>query len=221
MKKVRTPRRVLIGLKFGRLLVLQKPTGKGRIYECQCDCGKVVLVESGRLVSNNTRSCGCYQADTRGLHSVKHGASRGYEKTPEYRAWRAMKSRCYNPRVHNFSSYGGRGIRVSPLWINDFSAFLSEVGPRPSPKHSLDRKECNKNYEPGNVRWADIPTQANNKRESRRLNAWGVSAPISTWAAWSGLKYMTIYARIAKGVSPERAVLPVSMHPVQGIEVRQ
>jgi hypothetical protein len=58
---------------------------------------------------------------------------------PEYRAWQGMKKRCFNRASRDFRDYGGRGITVAPEWLNDFAAFLRDMGARPSPRHSLDR----------------------------------------------------------------------------------
>lgn len=86
-------------------------------------------------------------------------------KTPEYQALHMARQRCHNPKNRKYKNYGARGIEVCPQWRarNGFHAFFAEVGPRPSPTHSLDRKDVNKNYEPGNVRWATCAEQANNK----------------------------------------------------------
>lgn len=93
---------------------------------------------------------------------VKHNAC----KTPEYNAWCKMKSRCYAPNNTGFRYWGGRGISVCQEWRDSFSAFLGYVGPRPSPKHSLDRyPDPDGNYEPGNVRWATRAEQRANQRD--------------------------------------------------------
>ncbi len=48
--------------------------------------------------------------------------------------------------------------------MNDFWAFLSDIGERPSRLYSLDRINNDGNYEPGNVRWATPKEQSNNQR---------------------------------------------------------
>jgi hypothetical protein len=93
-------------------------------------------------------------------------------KTPEYQAWTNMKQRCCNHSCPNFSDYGGRGIKIHYEWVNDFDAFLKYIGPRPlKGSYSLDRIDNNGNYEPGNVRWADMDTQIQNRRGYSRRAA--------------------------------------------------
>jgi hypothetical protein len=83
----------------------------------------------------------------------------------EYGIWRTMLSRCRNPKTKEYVNYGGRGIQVCDRWENDFEAFLSDTGPRPSKRHSLDRIDVDGNYEPHNVRWATAREQAANQRK--------------------------------------------------------
>lgn len=91
---------------------------------------------------------------------VRHGMS----KTREYRAWLAMKTRTLNPNFARLESYAGRGITLTPEWAGSFLAFFKHIGPRPSVKHSVDRIENDRGYEPGNVRWATRAQQAQNRR---------------------------------------------------------
>jgi hypothetical protein len=78
-----------------------------------------------------------------------------------------MKDRVLNPNHPHFKDWGGRGITIYQPWIDDFEAFFAYIGPRPSPRHSLDRwPDRNGNYEPGNVRWATPREQQNNRRDN-------------------------------------------------------
>lgn len=85
-----------------------------------------------------------------------------------YGIWGGMLKRCYNPNCGDYHRYGGRGIGVCRRWRHDFSAFLHDMGPRPSPAHSLDRKKVNKGYSPTNFRRATRQQQADNKASTKK-----------------------------------------------------
>lgn len=154
----------LTGQRFGRLLVLgqagRRSTDSRILWSAVCDCGNVWEGVGIRLRAGGVRSCGCLRKV--GYH-VKHRETVD-GLTPEYRAWAAMKARCFNPRIRNFRNHGGRGITVCAEWRDDFDAFLAHVGRKPSPRHSLDRIDNDGNYEPGNVRWATALEQRHNRR---------------------------------------------------------
>ena len=88
----------------------------------------------------------------------------------EYHSWRAMRNRCFNPHDPKYPVYGGAGIRICDRWRDNFNAFLSDMGPRPTRAHSLDRIDTRGHYEPGNCRWATQTTQQRN-RTSTKLSA--------------------------------------------------
>lgn len=96
-----------------------------------------------------------------------HGHQTG-GKSLTYSSWSAMKQRCLNENHVSFEKYGGRGIAVCERW-NRFESFLADMGERPSKKHSLERQDTNKDYEPGNCVWALPKQQANNRRNNRVL----------------------------------------------------
>lgn len=133
-----------------------------------CECGAVSrLVRAARLKSGASRGCGCERNEKASVLRTKHGG----RATPEYAAWSGMIHRCENPNFRQYADWGGRGIRVCARWRSSFADFLADVGPRPSPKHSIDRIDVNGNYEPGNVRWATAVEQNSNRRNSMRKSA--------------------------------------------------
>lgn len=116
-------------------------------WNCVCTCGNSKAIRSNALVK--AKSCGCYRYDRK--CRVKHGDSKGVF---EYICWQNMKRRCLDEKNNHYGSYGGRGIIVCDRWLNSYENFLADMGRAPSPKHSLDRKDNDGNYEPDNCRWA-------------------------------------------------------------------
>lgn len=84
---------------------------------------------------------------------------------PFYVAWTNMKTRCRNPNSTQWKWYGGRGITYCERW-EDFEYFFEDMFVGWQPGLTLDRRNGNGNYEPGNCRWIARPVQAltRNKR---------------------------------------------------------
>lgn len=59
----------LVGKKFGRLTVVESALQEFRkrnfTWKCQCDCGKITYVNTSRLNSNRTKSCGCGELENK------------------------------------------------------------------------------------------------------------------------------------------------------------
>jgi len=128
-------------------------------YEVDCSCGTTLWVRANSFWGGHSKSCGCLKkekASLQGKASLTHGMSR----TPEWDAYVHAQQRCNNPKNKDYKNYGGRGIK---FLFTSFEQFFGELGKRPKGK-SLDRKNNEGNYEPGNVRWATKIQQANNKR---------------------------------------------------------
>lgn len=158
----------LVGKRFGRWTVIAAADVDGRQqsqWECRCDCGTVRVVPGDNLKAGRSTSCGCFRREVVGERFTTHGGT----ETSEYASWKAMKQRCLDPNRINFKNYGGRGITVCERWRDSFENFLADMGPKPTPEHSIDRWPDNDgNYEPTNCRWATDSEQQRNTRRQRK-----------------------------------------------------
>jgi hypothetical protein len=122
--------------------------------------------------------------------NITHGLS----KSPTYKSWLAMKTRCTNPNTPKFYNYGGRGITYDPKW-ETFEGFYADMGERPSLKYSLDRIDPDGNYTPSNCRWATVGEQNSNKRDNVRHEFRGESKTLAEWSKELNLDKKRVYHR--------------------------
>lgn len=197
-------------MRFGRLTVTRL-IGRGRqkilLWECKCACGSVCTAPTSGLRGVEGRkgkqSCGCLPRELSAARKFVHGHAR----TPEYRTWRGMLSRCYSTANNMYYCYGERGISVCDSWRTDFMAFLANMGTRPSTKHSIDRIDGNGNYEPSNCRWATPEEQARNKTTTRRLTHDGKTLSVPEWTETLGFPSALIAGRLKSGWSVSRSLI--------------
>lgn len=177
-----------------------------RIWECNCRCGKTKTVIEDNLLRKTTKSCGCWSRQY--LKTIRSKYDRTGKKLPgELISWRHMISRCNDPKNNRFKSYGGRGIRVCDRWLNSFSNFLSDMGPKPSHKHSLDRfPDTNGNYDVSNCRWATSVQQAYNKTVNITFEMDGATKCLAEWCFEKKMPYHTVFARLKRGFSFHEAI---------------
>lgn len=148
-----------IGRKNNRLTIVGfclDEYGK-KAFECVCDCGNRVIVKPTFWENGRIKSCGCLSEELKVEHSESLDRLR--------RIYGGMRERCMNPKSRAYRYYGARGISICEQWMNDRDAFIEwalENGYRND--LSIDRINNDGNYEPGNCRWADAKTQANNQR---------------------------------------------------------
>lgn len=113
----------------------------------------------------------------------------------EFQSWRAMRMRCHNPKCGKYPLYGGRGITVHPRWAH-LRNFIEDMGPKPTRRHTIDRIDTNRGYEPGNCRWATNKEQARNRRNNRYLTLNGETRLLVDWASELGLSTSCLWARV-------------------------
>lgn len=183
---------------YGRLTVLSRAVQSGVLaaWRCSCSCtqDRLVVVKGADLRRGAIKSCGCLRRTVA-----------GQGRTPEYRAWYAMMRRCYHKEHEAYDRYGGRGIQVDARW-HVFDVFLNDIGKRPSPKHSLERKENNEWYKPGNVVWATSTEQNQNRRNNRLITYKGRTMCLSAWEQTLSLPRGSLKRRLATGWSDVKAL---------------
>jgi hypothetical protein len=193
----------LTGKKFGRLTVVSEHgrTRKNSVtWDCVCDCGNRKIVIGYDLRSGNTSSCGCFQREGASRRRKTHGMT----GTKTYRAWEDMKKRCYNKNNKRYKTYGGRGIMVCERWHN-FDNFLSDMG-ESEVGMSIERIDNDKNYEPGNCKWASRQEQMRNTTRTRNIEFNGKVQCVSAWASELGVDPDTLLARLKYGWSIEKTM---------------
>ena len=200
--------------RFGRL-VAKYPTEKryqgAVIWFCECDCGNTHETTTRQLLSpvTPTRSCGCYNKDRLRETHTKHGM----HDSPEYGIWETIVQRCHNPKAKSFQRYGAKGIFMCIRWKDSFADFLADVGPRPSPEHTIDRRsnasgywcgrpdcsECGPLLREPNCHWATTREQSRNKDCNRWIEFAGFRLVARDWSTVLGIPYRTIYNRLNRG----------------------
>jgi hypothetical protein len=194
----------LSGQKFGMVTVVSRASSRNKdtFFNCKCDCGKIFIARADHLRRGETRSCGCQIVEAAKRALTTHGMT----DTQLYRIYRGMIKRCEKPNSEQARLYKGRGIKVCDEWHN-FETFRDwSLTNGYSENLTIDRIDNNGNYEPSNCRWADLITQANNKRTNRRIEYNGETKTLAQWARVFHIKYQKLWLRLKRGWEFERAV---------------
>jgi hypothetical protein len=204
----------IIGKKFNRLTVLEfVGTDKygNTKFLCECDCGNRKVLLGSKVKGGRTKSCGCLHSETARNNTKKHLSSH----TKLYSVYAHILSRCFCKTNKNYHNYGGRGITVCEEWadkekgFDKFKEWAYQNGYDENAKFgncTIDRINNDGNYEPSNCRWADIKTQANNKRQNHLITFNGKTQNVTQWATELGFTNSTLFNRIRKGWSVEETL---------------
>ncbi len=197
----------LSGMKFNSLTAIAYAGNRGgaTLWRCRCDCGGESLVKAFKLKSGSIKTCGCGRRSYMTNENAEPETHR-QSGTDVYNIWANMRRRCYDQSCDAYRYYGARGVAVCDEWRNSFSAFIADVGPRPSKDHSLDRIDVNGSYCPDNCRWATKRQQQRNKSDNRLIEFRGESKCLAEWAEIGGLPYGTLFDRLRRGMTMERAM---------------
>lgn len=197
----------LIGLRFGALVPIARAGSQRRyaMWLCACDCGQQVTVRSDHLLYGVKKAC---QINNHRWRVPKPpGVTTKYRS--EFKSWEHMRRRCNDPKEKTYANYGGRGIKVCARW-GKFANFIADMGPKPSPKHTIDRKNNNGNYTPKNCWWATPRQQSRNTRRSVFVRYEGKRVLLCDLVEQLGLNRQMVYGRLKIGWSLKDALsLPV------------
>lgn len=128
-------------------------------------------------------------------------------RSAEYRTWQALRNRCENPNDTKYHLYGGHGIKVCERWRESFANFYADMGPKPSPRHSVERRDGNGPYSPENCYWATYKQQNRNTSRNRMITFRGETLSLAEWAERTGIGYAALTHRVMRaGWSVERAL---------------
>ena len=194
----------MVGHKYGKLTALHRiSNADGHTkYECKCECGNIVIVDSCNLSTGATKSCGCIRKSTTKTLKLSHGQC----GTRLYRCWRNMIDRCENFNNVEYKNYGNRGIFVCEEWhsFNNFYIWALSNGYKDT--LTIERIDVNKGYSPDNCTWADYYTQARNRTDNVKIRFNGKEMILTDWAKEVGINESTIRARLKRGWSIEDAL---------------
>jgi hypothetical protein len=164
----------LLGLRFGRLVVIEKAlslNGRSR-WLCLCDCGNKHLALGQNLRNGHVSSCGCLLSEVGKAKMLKYNKSLNREihnetKTRLYHIYIGIKSRCYARTHHTYTAYGAHGIRMCDEWFDSFIAFRDwSLQNGYNDNLTIDRINPKDNYKPSNCRWVNHSIQNFNKSPS-------------------------------------------------------
>jgi len=207
MKKIKA------GDKYNRLVAIKfdhKNNDGKQFWLFKCDCGNEKIIETNKVKSGHTKSCGCLRKEIMKKNRTDYKIH-GMSEMPTYGVWEGIKGRCLNKNSKAYKNYGARGITICKRWMK-FENFYEDMGKKPKDL-TLDRIDNNKGYCKENCRWATKREQANNRRDNVFASINGVQIPFTELAEMFGLKRNTLYERLYRyNWSLEKSLLKLAKY---------
>lgn len=138
---------------------------------------------------------------THGLYRDENG-----KKSRLYHVWEDMKNRCLNKNNRRYPQYGGKGVKLFPLWMDYLPFYNWAMNSGYESNLTIDRIEVDGDYEPSNCRWATQKEQANNRTTNVIIEFNGESLTRQQWSEKLGMKKHVLKNRLKRGWTVERAL---------------
>lgn len=195
-----------VGAKLGAWKILRDLDTQTVLCLCTACGSKVQKIRKSDLKRGKSLMCvSCSR-------TAKQGTTRDKKTSEVYNTWQSMIQRCHNPSNKDYKNYGARGIEVCKAWRDSFEAFYMQMGPKPTPDHTIERIDYEGDYEPSNCTWIPRAEQPLNTRSNVRLTIDGETKLVTEWARDERcpVDHFAIYKRLKRGWSAEDAVLTPS-----------
>jgi hypothetical protein len=103
---------------FNKLFTLQllPKSGIKRKYLCECECGKIVEVQGNHLVSNHTKSCGCWHEELSTKRIIEVGKSQFGKNNPAYNPNLTQEDRINRRKIFGYKEWS-KSILVRDKYI--------------------------------------------------------------------------------------------------------
>ena len=196
----------ITGNRYSKLTVVSYAGMRGRqlLWNCVCDCGGECIKYGTQLKYRANQDCGC-EYNLAGEYKAKYAK--------EYSHWRSMRNRCLNINSDGYEYYGGAGVKICERW-KSFPAFMEDMGPQPTPSHTLDRyPNQTGDYEPNNCRWATPKEQCNNRRNNTLVTIDETTRTMQEWCDIYGVSKNIVCKRLKRGWDAKDAVFTKSLRP--------